>query len=67
VPRIVPRQEAEKELTARGCQKIKEYVFETGSLWKTADGKFYFVVPQGIGGWMYEDVLRDIFEMLSKR
>jgi len=36
-------------------------------LWKPADSKFYFVVPQGIGGWAYQDVLRDILEMLAKR
>ena len=65
MPRIIGRQEVEKELAARGCAKIKDYAFSSGSLWKTADGKFYFVVPQGIGGWAYEDVLRDILEMLS--
>jgi hypothetical protein len=51
VPRILGRHEVEKELVARGCEKIKDYAFGSGSLWKTADGKFYFVVPQGIGGW----------------
>jgi len=67
VPRIISGQDVEKELAAPGCEKIKDYVFGSGSLWKTADGKFYFVVPQGIGGWAYEDVLRDILEMLSRR
>ena len=67
MPRIISGHEVEKELAARGCAKVKEYAFGTGSLWKTADGKFYFVVPQGIGGWAYEDVLRDILEILSKR
>jgi hypothetical protein len=67
VPRIVPRREVEKELAARGCDKIKEFAFGSGSLWRTADTKFYFVVPQEIGGWTDEDTLRDILTMLDRR
>ena len=63
--RIVPRREVEKELANRGCAKLKEYVFGTGSLWKTLDGKFYFVVPNEIGGWTDEDTLRSILAMLD--
>jgi hypothetical protein len=36
-------------------------------LWQTADGKFSFVVSQGIGGWAYEDELRHILEVLNNR
>jgi hypothetical protein len=65
--RIVPRREVERELANRGCTKIKEYVFGTGALWRTADTKFYFVVPNEIGGWTDEDTLRDILTMLDGR
>jgi hypothetical protein len=67
VPRIVLKAEVEKELANRRCKKLKDYAFGTGSLWQTADGKFSFVIPQGIGGWAYEDVLRERLEMLDKR
>ena len=67
MPRIVPRLEVEKELTNRGCTKLKEYVFRSGSLWQTHDGKFAFSVPQEIGGWTSEDDLRRVLEMLDGR
>jgi hypothetical protein len=63
MPRIVPRLEVEKELTNRGCTKLKEYAFRSGSLWQTADGKFAFMVPWEIGGWTSEDDLRRVLEM----
>jgi hypothetical protein len=57
MPRIVPRLGVEKELTNRGCTKLKAYAFRSGSLWQTRDGKFAFSVPQEIGGWTSEDDL----------
>jgi hypothetical protein len=45
--RIVPRREVEKELSNRGCVKLKDYAFRSGSLWQTRDGQFSFVVPAG--------------------
>jgi hypothetical protein len=65
VPPIIPRLDVEKELHARGCVKIKEYAFHSGSLWRTADSKFYFVVPQEVGGWSYETDLRDVLKKLD--
>ncbi len=65
--RIIPRREVEKELTNRDCVKVKEYAFGSGSLWTTADRKFYFVVPNEIGGWTDEDTLRSILAMLDAR
>jgi len=67
MPKIVPRLDVEEELTNRHCTKIKEYAFQSGSLWQTRDGKFSFVVPQGIGGWSYEDDLRHVLDMLDNR
>jgi hypothetical protein len=67
VPRIVPRLEVEKELTTRGCRKLKEYVFRTGTLWQTGDRRFAFVVPMEIGGWTSEDDLQRVLEMLDSR
>jgi len=65
--RIVPRREVEKELINRGCIKLKEYVFQSGSLWQTRDRTFCFVVPQEIGGWTGDDDLRKVLEMLDSR
>ncbi|HWA91593.1 MAG TPA: hypothetical protein VG889_16260 [Rhizomicrobium sp.] len=65
--RIVPRREVEKELANRGCIKLKEYAFRSGSLWQTRDGSFSFVVPQEIGGWTGDDDLRRVLEMLDSR
>lgn len=65
--RIVTRVEVEKELKARKCDRVKEYVFGSGSLRKTADSKFFFVVPQEVGGWTGDDTLRAILEMLDAR
>jgi hypothetical protein len=65
MPRIVLRFEVEKELGNRGCKKLKDYVFGSGSLWQTRDGRFSFVVPQGIGGWSYEDDLRRVLQMID--
>jgi hypothetical protein len=67
MPRIVLRLKVEKELTNRGCRKLKEYAFRSGSLWQTADGKFAFIVPQEIGGWTSEDDLRRVLEILDAR
>ena len=67
MPRVVPRLEVEKELTNRGCTKLKEFAFRSGSLWQTRDGKFAFSVPQEIGGWTSEDDLRRVLEMLDSR
>ena len=67
MPRIVPRRDVEKELTNRHCRKLKEYAFGSGSLWQTRDGRFNFVVPQGIGGWAYEDDLHRVLKMLEER
>jgi len=67
MPRIVLRLEVEKELANRGCKKIKEFAFGSGSLWQTHDGRFSFVVPQGVGGWAYEDDLRRVLQMLDDR
>ena len=67
MPVIVPRREVEKELTNRGCIKLKEYAFRSGSLWQTRDGTFAFTVPQEIGGWTGEDDLRRMLEMLDNR
>ena len=67
MPRIVPRHEVEKELASRGCVKLKEYAFRSGSLWQTRDGKFAFTVPWEIGGWTSEDDLRRVLEMLDRR
>jgi hypothetical protein len=67
VPRIVPREEVEKELTARGCTKLKDYAFHTGSLWQTADRKFAFVVPREIGGWTSEDDLHRVLALVDER
>ena len=50
----------------RGCAKLKEYAFNSGSLWRTRDGKFAFIVPQEIGGWTSEDDLRRVLEILDK-
>lgn len=65
--RIVTRVEVEKELKARKRDKVKDYAFGSGSLWKTADSKFFFVVPQEVGGWTGDDTLRVILEMLDAR
>lgn len=67
MPAIVPRRAVEKELTNRGCSKLKDYAFRSGSLWQTRDGKFAFTVPQEIGGWTGEDDLRRVLEMLDNR
>ncbi|HLY05432.1 MAG TPA: hypothetical protein VKR31_06765 [Rhizomicrobium sp.] len=67
MPRIVPRLEVEKELANRGCTKLKEYAFRSGSLWQTRDGKFAFIVPEEIGGSTSEDDLRRVLEMLDAR
>lgn len=67
MPRIVPRREVEKELASRGCVKLKEYAFRSGSLWQTQDGKFSFVVPQEVGGWSNEDDLRRVLEMIDAK
>ena len=64
---IITRAEVEKELTNRGCVKVKEYAFRSGTLWRTADGKYYFVVPQEIGGWTGDDTLRDILTKLDDK
>jgi hypothetical protein len=65
--RIVPRLEVEAELASRGCTKVKVYAFGSGSLWRTADSKFYFVVPQEIGGWTDDETLHQILMMLDGR
>jgi hypothetical protein len=62
---IVPRHAVEKELISRGCTKLKEYAFRSGSLWQTRDGAFVFSVPQEIGGWTGDDDLRRVLEMLD--
>jgi len=64
---IVPRHDVEKELTNRGCRKLKEYTFRSGSLWLTRDGAFVFSVPQEIGGWTSDEDLRRVLEMLDRR
>ena len=65
--RIVPKREVEKELSNRGCVKLKDYAFRTGSLWQTRDGQFSFVVPQEIGGWTSDDDLRRVLAMLDAK
>ena len=67
MPRVVFRREVEKELTNRGCIKLKEYAFRSGSLWQTRDGTFGFVVPQEVGGWTDEDDLRRVLDMLDAK
>ena len=65
--RLIPPKDVESELANRLCMKIKEYAFGSGSLWKTKDNRFYFVVPHEISGWTDENTLRNILTILDAR
>ena len=65
--RLFPREAVEKELSHRGCVKVKEYVFGSGALWRTRDSKFYFTVPHEFDGSTDENTLRGVLVMLDAR
>jgi hypothetical protein len=61
--RLYPKEEVERELQNRDCEKVKEYGHT--ALWRTKTG-FHFTVPlEGPDGRCDEYSLRDILQEIE--